>query len=240
MRSKVTKVLPAHSRPTFSLCEPAFSQTKVKRLRHILILLILLFLSGCGLRELSAKQAKEKILATLEQKYGEEFKIETIEKENIGQNFSRLRWKATVRNDKGATFRTILNTDGTCAADEYAGILFGTQILETAENILKETTVKETDPSLVASYSEDFFENAEDYISSGCVSFYANLSLQGDINKATEELFRIIHAFEKSNFSYSFAVSYNGRTIYITWNTGDSKTDQNTIEKKIAEGQDEL
>ena len=103
----------------------------------LIMTLLMIALAGCGFSEIGQRKAKEIAVQALEEKYGGEFKVVSIESKNAGSSamkdpvYDMMVYSETI----GDSFPVRIMRDGTGMSDDYEEYLYGPRIKEEVEAV---------------------------------------------------------------------------------------------------------
>ena len=112
--------------------------TNIKRKFSLLIVVFLVLLSvGCVPGEVSQRKAKELVVQNLEEKYGGEFEVRSVERQELGMSWMKDHIYAmeVYSKDLDGTFHVEIFRDGSRMNDSYEELKYGKQIEEEIHSI---------------------------------------------------------------------------------------------------------
>ena len=120
----------------------------------LIMLLVTLSSTGCAAGEISQWKAQEIVLQELENKYGEEFEIRSVEKQNIGLSALKdhIYMMDIYSEEIQSTFHVEIFRDGSRIVDDYEEYKYGNQI----ENEIKSIERNEDGWSLKTVYARHY------------------------------------------------------------------------------------
>ena len=209
------------------------SNTNGKRKIFILITTLLIFsITGCAPGEVSQRKAKELVVQNLEEKYGGEFEVRSVESKNAGSGALKdhIYEMEVYSNDINDVFPVRIHRDGSRMVDEYEEHLYKEEINKEIES------VERAENGWVLNEAYAYHYNSPDLQPSKSLSEYktnpkkimvfvtALLTENSDIT--AESLYNYIEQLQECGYHISLEVNYkgdvrnrvgiNGENAYIT------------------------
>ena len=190
---------------------------KYTLLTLISIIGAVLLISGCG-NPKNNMSPDERISYMLYEKYGKQFYVKEASEETADMAFEEGCYVAKVySDDTGEYFEAILYKRSGKLKDNYAKTIYGKQIEQLVNGILKnDVNIKKYTYSPVYYKSENVWTDFNRYIKSGDVCVEGEIVISASSDKeAAKNIYAVVKKMSESNLIYSMEFTYNARKTRI-------------------------
>ena len=214
----------------------------IKRKISPLIVVFLVLLSvGCVLGEISQRKAKELVVQNLEEKYGGEFEVRSVEKQELGMSAMKDHIYAmeVYSEDLDGTFHVEIFRDGSRMNDGYEELKYGKQIedeinsVEYKENgwMLKRINIYHSNvrDKTASKDLQDYKKNAEKLV----IRLFIEITGSDADGSITDSLFDYLNALQQSGYRLSVHLEKGENSEIINARTDDEYIDREKISNAL-------
>lgn len=190
------------------------------------VLLVITFLfSACGSRKyISPEQIQEQITENLNEKYQEKFVVMSLETEETGQNFSYEIYKGKVSVEKtGEVFDVSADPKTGEIADNYAGVLYGSQIEENVGRLLEKDFFRVDSVELVYPLITEVWTGYENYKKNGHVCIYGSLYIDDLQQESYEKLENFFSELKENGYYFFLNIETPHKSAYFGFDENDEE-----------------
>ena len=216
--------------------------TNIKRKFSLLIVVFLVLLSaGCVPGEISQWRAKKLVVQNLEEKYGGEFEVRSVESKNVGSGaFKDHIYEMEVYSQElNGTFEVDIYRDGSRMNDGYEELKYGKQI-EDEINSIKYTedgwTLQELDIYHSNVSDESVSRNIQDYKNNAeklMIELFINITNDDIDGSIAISLFKFLNTLQQSGYRFSVQLKKDGTAKIINERTDDEFVTIKQISKAL-------
>lgn len=211
------------------------------------IVLLLSTLLGCfgisnggATRSLPSKeeQIKASMLHLLEEKYGETFMIEQIDRQDANMAFSKDTFTASVHSESfSETFTARVDADGKDLVDNYPSLYWNDaiesrvqQVLDGAEGL---TDIRWNVIYVLSAQTWKQEDDLNAYLAQGETYLDLTLTLPNDLNEASDNLGALCDALQKAHLQYAVACNCAGKTVIFSQKKDQPQLTREQIDQKL-------
>ena len=218
--------------------------TNIKRKFSLLIVVFLVLLSvGCVPGEVSQRKAKELVVQNLEEKYGGEFEVRSVEKQELGMSAMKDHIYAmeVYSEDLDDTFHVEIFRDGSRMNDGYEELKYGKQIedeinsIEYEENgwMLKRINIYHSNvrDNTASRDLQNYKKNAEKLV----IRLFIEITGSDEDGVTTDSLFAYLNELQQSGYRLSVHLNKGENSEIINEKGLKQIDDDDAIEKAVIE-----
>ena len=214
----------------------------IKRKISPLIVVFLVLLSvGCVLGEISQRKAKELVVQNLEEKYGGEFEVRSVEKQELGMSAMKDHIYAmeVYSEDLDDTFHVEIFRDGSRMNDGYEELKYGKQIEDEVNSVkykengwmLKRINIYHSNvrDKTASKDLQDYKKNAEKLV----IRLFIEITGSDADRSITDSLFDYLNALQQSGYRLSVHLEKGENSEIINARTDDEYIDREKISNAL-------
>ena len=196
-----------------------------RRLITILLGAVMVFsLFGCGNKAVlgKGKFSEQDIVPVMEsrlnQKYGEDFKVSSVEKGDDGVDFSKSYYLAdAVCSSNGVAFKLRIETDGSGISDNYEGYLYKSEIEKEIADLFSEARgLQSSGLTVEFLFSDSASKTIDKYKKTGNAVVQTSIKVDaGTAADAADAAFDLINALQDDGYGYSLDFEWNGEHVIL-------------------------
>lgn len=204
-------------------------------------MLCIILLTGFtrGKKELTEDKAREFIKATLDDKYGRNFSVIDLTRENSGIIFANYYYSARVEETgEEKVFGAIMDIDGSSPMDDYESLIYGDSINEKLLDLLSGITDINITNSRVSYYmAQEVSPDLDAYMRENHAMAWLELELDDDRSYVSEnlgkEMCELLEELVANGFYYSIVLTGNGKDIHFVHSQSVPKDNVDQITRKV-------
>ena len=195
---------------------------KKRKVFLLITVLFVLMVTGCAPGEISQWKAKKLVVQNLEEKYGGEFEVRSVERQELGMSWMKDHIYAmeVYSKDLDGTFHVEIFRNGSRMNDGYEQLKYGKQIEDEINSIeyeeegwvLRKLIInhKNLIDRSASVDIRDYKKNADKLL---IVLF---IDILHDVNSNTDSLFAYIDALQRAGYRISVHLERNGSTEILS------------------------
>jgi hypothetical protein len=217
------------------------SANKKRKVFLLITVLFILMVTGCAPGEISQWKAKELVVQNLEDKYGGEFEVRSVEKQELGMSWMKDHIYAmeVYSKDLDGTFHVEIFRDGSRMNDGYEKLKYGKQIedeinsIEYEENgwMLKRINIYHSNvrDKTASKDLQDYKKNAEKLV----IRLFIEIMGSDADRSITDSLFDYLNALQQSGYRLSVHLEKGENSEIINARTDDEYIDREKISNAL-------
>ncbi len=217
--------------------------TNGKRKAFLLMTTLLMLSSaGCAPGEISQRRAKEIVVQNLEDKYGGEFEVRSVEKQELGMSAMKDHIYAmdVYSEDLDGIFHVEIFRDGSRMNDGYEELKYGKQIEEEINSIkyeedgwaLKRINIYHSNvkDNTASRDLQDYKRNGEKLV----IRLFIEITGNNTIDDITNSLFAYLNTLQQSGYRLSVHLEKGDNSEIINAKTDAEYIDREKISNTLA------